>query len=182
MNIWSTTTNFPCDSTKKQTNKKGLPCGVQEAFPCDAVSRCCWRNKPESRSAAPINLPLKPIITVFHWNKHRRKKSTEVLLTLDIYSRNLIIYSAETEPQSDCSPTEYIGGGLGLKKLSTVPQLREFEIWCFMYQTSKAEKALCVFTQTVITPWQSQRDPSCSFHHGWGIIFRCYSWEVSVVF
>lgn len=126
MNICAITTNFFCVSTKK---KKGLPCGVEEAVPCDAVSRCCWRKKPESRSAAPINLPLKPIIAVFHWNKYRRKKSTEVLLTLDIYSRYLINYSAETEPHSSCSPTEYSGGGFGLKKTYR-------RIWNLMFYVS----------------------------------------------
>lgn len=37
-----------------------------------------------------------------------------------------------------------------------------------MYQTSEAEKALCVFTQAIITPWQSQRVLTDSFHRDQG--------------
>lgn len=159
--------------------KKGLPCGVEEAVPRDAVSRCCWRNKPESRSAAPINLPLKPIIAVFGWNKYR-KKLTELLLRLVIiYLRYKIqLFSSNRTIHSKCSPTEDSGGVLGLRKLFTAQQLREFEIWCFMYQTSEAEKVVCVFTQIRITPWQTQRDLSCSFHCDQGNSLRHQSWEV----
>lgn len=46
-------------------NEWGVPRGVEEAVPRDAVSRCGWRNEPESRRAAPINLPLKAIVAVW---------------------------------------------------------------------------------------------------------------------
>lgn len=166
--------------TRVNTNKKiGLPCGVEEAVPRDAVSRCYWGNEPESRSAAPINLPLKPIIAVFRWNKYRNKLTELLLRFAIIYIRYQIqLFSSKRTIRSKCSPTEDSGGVLGLRKLFTAQQLREFEIWCFMYQTSEAEKVVCVFTQIRITPWQSQRDLVCSFHCDQGNGLRHQSWEV----
>ena len=50
-----------------------VPCGVQETVPGDAVPHCRWGGEPEGRRAAPIKLPLEPIVTVSETQGKTRK-------------------------------------------------------------------------------------------------------------
>lgn len=56
------------------TEESGVPGGVEEAVPADAVSGCCRRNEPERRSAAAVNLPLESVVAVCVGTKGYRKQ------------------------------------------------------------------------------------------------------------
>lgn len=156
----------------------GVPGGVKEAVPRDAVSRCCWRNKPESRSATPINPPLEPIVAVSVGTTSREERET-----LGVLTRLFIIYwkyeikllGSNRIIHNRCIPTVN-RGFLDWRKVFRCAAAAAQSIWDLMFYGSNKHKRHCAsFSQTIITPWQSQRDPSDCFHRDRGN--RSQRWE-----
>lgn len=160
--------------------KQVVPCGVEEDVPRDAVSRRYWRSEPESWSAPPISLPLERIVAVFQLEQQVQNEDT-----LGCYQACLSFiynikhnYSAQTESYTMKCMSSVSRGVLGERSFTT-QQLRVFEIWCFMYQISEAEKSIVrVYTDYNYTLEKSEGSV-IYLSSRWGKhILRSRSWKV----
>lgn len=147
-----------------------VPSGVEEAVPSDAVSGCRGRNEPESRSTASVKLPLKSVVTGTEAQGGGKANRAITGLRYHLFNTSNSIVLAQTESRSSQrSPTEDVRGvsdSAKKKKVFTAQTISD--LMFYVSEPLKRKKAARVFTQAVITPWQSQSDRSCSFHRDQG--------------
>lgn len=149
-----------------------VPSGVEEAVPSDAVSGCRGRNEPESRSTASVKLPLKSVVTGTEAQGGGKANRAITGLSYHLFNTSNSIVLAQTESRS--SQRSSTGDVRGVSDSAKKKKKKVFtaqtisDLMFYVSEPPKRKKAARVFTQAVITPWQSQSDRSCSFHRDQG--------------
>lgn len=146
-----------------------VPGGVQEAVPRDAVLGRRRRNKPESWSTPSVELPLKSVLTETEVGCKANCAITRLSYHLFKTSNSIVLAQTEYH-SSQRSPAEDVRGVSGSAKIVFIAQTIS-DLMFYVSEPTKRKKGgvrARVFTQAVITPWQSQSDLSCSFHRDQG--------------